>query len=583
MADYLPQPADQQFLLFDVLQAGDALAATGAFPEADAGLLTQVLDEAGKFVGEVVAPLHRVGDAPGCRLENGRVTTPPGFREAYRAFWQAGWPALACAPEDGGQGLPWVLEGVLYEWLSAANHGWTMAPGLLHGAYECLKHHGSDALKQAYLPKIASGEWLATMCLTEPHAGSDLGLARTQAVPQADGRFHLRGTKIFISGGEHDLTDNIVHLVLAREPGAPPGPKGLSLFLAPKFLPDGARNGVVCERIEEKMGLHGSPTCVLRFDDAIGWRVGEPGRGLGAMFVMMNAARVHVALQGIGLLDAAWQKAHAYAQERTQMRAPGAARGEGAADPIIRHPAVRRILDVERGWIDGLRVLAYRTALELDLAKHHPDAARRQAAQQWCALVTPVLKAMGTEQGFGGASRCLQVFGGHGYVKEWGIEQIVRDSRVAMIYEGTNEIQAIDLLARKVLADGGAALDALLAGLQADAGSDGATHALLQADAGGDDATHALLQSARDTTAALVAACARDAVLPYEAADDYLRLVGLALLAWAWHRIARTPGAQAPRWAEPAAAVRLRVLPEAGMRQAILARQCAAAGAARAA
>jgi alkylation response protein AidB-like acyl-CoA dehydrogenase len=564
MADYLPQAADHRFLLFDVLGADAALQALPAFADADSALLTQVLDEAGKFVGEVVAPLQRVGDETGCRFEAGRVTTPPGFAEAYRAFWQAGWPSLACAPEDGGQGLPWVLEGVLYEMLSAANHGWTMAPGLLHGAYECLKHHGSPELKDRYLAKIASGEWLATMCLTEPHAGSDLGLARTQGVPQADGSHRISGTKIFISGGEHDLTDNIVHLVLAREPGASAGPKGLSLFLAPKFLPDGQRNGIVCERIEEKMGLHGSPTCVLRFDEATGWRVGEAGRGLNAMFVMMNAARLHVALQGIGLLDAAWQKAHGYAQERTQMRAPGALRGEGAADPIIRHPAVQRILDTERAWIDGLRVLAYRTGIELDLARHHPDAARRAAAQQWCSLVTPVLKAVCTEQGFTGASRCLQVFGGHGYVREWGVEQIVRDARVTMIYEGTNEIQAIDLLARKVLPDGGAAFFALLDGLAGDEAADAALRERLAE-------LHTL-------TRQIISASATAPTLPYEAADDYLRAVGLALFGWAIAAIERKAGGDA-RWTTPAAAARLRILPEFDMRVAIVRSQCAAAAA----
>ena len=564
MADYRPSVQDMGFLLFDVLRAPAALQPLAPFADADQALMAQVLEEAGRFAGEVVAPLQATGDTVGCRFEGGRVTAPPGFADAYRAFWQAGWPALACAPEDGGQGLPWVLEGLLYEMLSAANHGWTMAPGLLHGAYECLKHHGSDALKAAYLPKIASGEWLATMCLTEPHAGSDLGLARTQAVAQADGSHHIAGTKIFISGGEHDLADNIVHLVLAREPGAPPGPKGLSLFLAPKVLPGGGRNGVVCERIEEKMGLHGSPTCVLRFDDATGWRVGEPGRGLAAMFIMMNAARLHVALQGIGLLDAAWQKADAYAQERVQMRAPGALRGEGAADAIARHPAVRRILDTERAWIDGLRVLAYRTGIELDLSRHHPDAARRDAASQWCSLVTPVLKAIGTDAGFHGASRCLQVFGGHGYVREWGIEQIVRDARVSMIYEGTNEIQAIDLLVRKVLPDGGAALGRLLDQLGAELPSRGA-----------DDAeVLRRFDDVRAVTAQLVAA--NDPVLAHAAADDYLRAVGLALFAWAWQRVAATPGAATPRWQEPAAAARLRVLPEFDMRLTILRAQCAA-------
>lgn len=559
MTQYASPTADALFLLREVLDAPRQLQALPAFAEADADLWTQVLEEAGKFVSDVVAPLQAVGDSPGCRFEAGRVTTPPGFADAYRAFWQAGWPALACAPEDGGQGLPWVLEGVLYEMLSGANHGWTMAPGLLHGAYECLKHHGSGELKTRYLGKIASGEWLATMCLTEPQAGSDLGLVRTQAVPHPDGGFRVDGSKIFISGGEHDLTQNIVHLVLAREPGAAAGPKGLSLFLVPKFLPDATRNGVHCERIEEKMGLHGSPTCVMRFEDATGWRIGESGRGLNAMFVMMNAARLHVALQGIGLLDAAWQKAHAYAQERTQMRAPGALRGEGAADPIARHPAVRRILDTERAWIDGLRVLAYRTGMELDIARHHEDASRREAAQQWCSLVTPVLKAVCTDQGFGGASRCLQVFGGHGYVREWGIEQIVRDSRVAMIYEGTNEIQAIDLLVRKVLPDGATALLALLARLRTEK-SDAQVDRLFDALAG--------------TTRRLVERAATDPVLAHEAADDYLRAVGLALFAWAWSRIGDTAGAREPRWSAPADAARLRILPEFDMRLSILQTLC---------
>ncbi|WP_415838058.1 acyl-CoA dehydrogenase family protein, partial [Polaromonas hydrogenivorans] len=324
MNTYQPSAAAASFMLFDVLRAQDTLGQLPALAEsADTDLMRQVLEEAGKFVGEVVAPLNRDGDEIGARFKDGAVTMPPGFRAAYQAFWQAGWPALSGAPEDGGQGLPVVLEMVLYEWLSAANHGWTMAPGLLHGAYECIKHHASSELKARYLDKVASGEWLATMCLTEPHAGSDLGLASTRAVPQPDGSFQISGTKIFISGGEHDLSDNIVHLVLARLPDSPPGPRGLSLFLVPKFYEDGSRSAVFCERVEEKMGLHGSPTCVMRFDQATGWLVGEQGKGLNAMFLMMNAARLHVALQGVGLLDAAWQKADAYAQERRQMRAPG--------------------------------------------------------------------------------------------------------------------------------------------------------------------------------------------------------------------------------------------------------------------
>lgn len=559
--------ADIQHLLTEVLQAPSQWQALAPFAETDGGLAAQVLEEAARFVDSAIAPLQRPGDAEGCHFEAGSVTTPAGFRAAYQAFWQAGWPSLACAPEDGGQGLPAVLEGVLFEWLAGANHGWTMAPGLLHGAYECLRHHGSDALKAQYLTKIASGEWLATMCLTEAHAGSDLGLVRTRGVPQADGSVRVNGSKIFISGGEHDLTDNIVHLVLARLPGAPVGPKGLSLFLVPKLLPGGERNAVVCERIEEKMGLHGSPTCVMRFDDATGWRVGEPHKGLAAMFVMMNAARLHVGLQGLGLLEAAWQKASAYALERRQMRAPrpmGTTASPGP-DPIAEHPAMRRILQTQRAWIDGGRVLAYHTALQLDVAHHHPDATERAVAQRWCALVTPVLKAALTDQAFHGASACLQVFGGHGYVREWGIEQIVRDARVAMIYEGTNEIQAIDLLVRKVLPDGGQGLCALLASLR---------HGLPP-----DEAANSRRNALADTTRALAAAAATHPELAYWVADDYLRAVALVLLEWAWARTAAAPTSHGPRWTEPAQACKTWVLPEFDMRLAIIRQRLSTAAA----
>ncbi|WP_300557068.1 acyl-CoA dehydrogenase family protein [Limnohabitans sp. Rim8] len=571
MNAYQPRTDDMQFLLSRVLNAPTQLQALPAFAEVDADLMQQVLGEAGKFVGEVIAPLNRDGDEIGAQWKDGAVTMPPGFKAAYQSFWQAGWPALASGTEDGGQGLPSVLEAMLYEMLSAANMGWTMAPGLLHGAYECIKHHASDALKAQYLEKVATGEWLATMCLTEPHAGSDLGLARTKAVPLPDGQYAVSGTKIFISGGEHDLTDNIVHLVLARLPDAPPGPKGLSLFLVPKFYPDGSRSRVHCDRIEEKMGLHGSPTCVMRFDEAVCAIVGEPGKGLNAMFVMMNAARLHVALQGIGLLDAAWQKADAYAQERRQMRAPGKGKGAGEADFIGEHPAMRRILDTQRAWVDAGRVLAYRTALELDLIKHSPDAATQAAAQRWCALVTPVMKSVFTHQAFHGGSDCLQVFGGHGYVREWGIEQIVRDARVAMIYEGTNEIQAIDLLVRKVLADGGSGIYALLDSLQADLppGAKASTQA------------GARIQTLRAITAQIVKTAPQDAALAYRVADDYLRAVALVLMDWAWLRIEAgvdnsTPNAPT-RWQAPAQALRSWVLPEFQMRTFIIVQQCTAA------
>ena len=560
MSAYQPRTQEMQFLLSDVLQAPQQLQQLTAFAEVDADLMHQVLEESGKFVGDVVAPLSRDGDEIGCRWDQGEVVTPPGFREAYQAFWQAGWPALASAIEDGGQGLPAVLEAMLYEMLSAGNHGWTMAPGLLHGAYECLKHHGSQALKDRYLSKIATGEWLATMCLTEPHAGSDLGLARTKATPLPDGRYALSGTKIFISGGEHDLSDNIVHLVLARLPDAPPGPKGLSLFLVPKFMPDGSRSAVHCDRIEEKMGLHGSPTCVMRFDEAASWIVGEPGRGLNAMFVMMNAARLHVALQGIGLLDAAWQKADAYAKERRQMRAPGRGKSAGEADLIIEHPAVRRVLDTQRAWVDGGRVLAYQTALELDLAKHAQDPQRVAQAQRWCSLVTPVMKSIFTHQAFHGGSDCLQVFGGHGYVREWGIEQVVRDARVAMIYEGTNEIQAIDLLVRKVMSDGGQSLFALL---------DDLLHGLA-AQANHTAAWQGRVAALRSLTADVLALAGPQPALPFEFADDYLRALGVVLLEWAWLKIGLAVTKDLPdsqdRWGKPAQALQRWVVPEFGLR-----------------
>ncbi|MDA7415449.1 acyl-CoA dehydrogenase family protein [Xenophilus arseniciresistens] len=559
--DYAPRPDDSLFLIDTVLGAPAQLAALPAFADsADAALMRQVLEEAGRFVGEVVAPLNRTGDEIGCRFDNGAVVSPPGFKEAYQAFWQAGWPALSAAVEDGGQGLPAVLDAVLYEWLSGANHGFTMAPGLLHGAYECLRHHGSEELKARYLSKIATGEWLATMALTEAHAGSDLGRVRTRATPQADGSVLLSGSKIFISGGEHDLTDNIVHLVLCRLPDAPEGPKGLSLVLAPKVLEDGTRNAIHCERIEEKMGLHGSPTCVLRFDEARGWLVGEAGKGLNAMFVMMNAARLHVALQGIGTLDAAWQKAHAYAQERQQMRVPGATGAEPSL--IAEHPAIARILDTQRAWIDGGRLIAYRTGLQLDLARHAPEPKLRERAQRWCALVTPILKAACTQQGFEGASACLQVFGGHGYVREWGVEQHVRDVRVAMIYEGTNEIQAIDLLVRKVLPDGGAALSAVLLELRDE------LDASREADA---DAQRRLAQLRYLGTSVAMAAQANPR-LPYEVADDFLRVTMLGLMAWAWARIEAHSGTDDARWQAPAAAFRRHVLPEFEMRLGLVKR-----------
>jgi alkylation response protein AidB-like acyl-CoA dehydrogenase len=566
MSHYQPNIQDMQFVLSHVLNVSDQLKSLPVFEELEDELVQQVLDEAGKFVGEVVAPLNRDGDEIGAQWQDGKVTMPPGFQAAYQMFWQAGWPALSADTEHGGQGLPTVLEIMLYEMLSAANHGWTMAPGLLHGAYECIKHYASPSLKETYLSKVGTGEWLATMCLTEPHAGSDLGLSRTKATPQADGRYTLNGTKIFISGGEHDLTDNIVHLVLARLPDAPPGPKGLSLFLVPKFYPNGERSAVHCDRIEEKMGLHGSPTCVMRFEDALAEIIGEPGKGLNAMFVMMNAARLHVAMQGIGLLDAAWQKANAYAKERRQMRAPASkqrkAKSAAEADFIIEHPAIRRILDTQRSWVDGGRVLAYQTAIELDRIKH-ADKETADRSQRWCALVTPVMKAAFTHQAFHGGSDCLQVLGGHGYVREWGIEQIVRDARVAMIYEGTNEIQAIDLLVRKIMTDGGQSLNQLLDDMKAETQIETAEATQL-----------------RKLTQNIWTATQLDPSVGHRVADDYLRAMALVLLQWAWQRIDANLDQDSPelkdRWQSPSKAFRQWVLPEFAMRSHIIEAQCVA-------
>ncbi len=462
---------DMRFVLGHVLDAPAAWAACPAHAELDLDTACAVLEQGARFAAEQLQPLNGPGDRQGCNLDaDGRVRTPDGFADAYRAFVEAGWPALAGDPRWGGQGLPLLLDGFLREMLDACNHAWNMYPDLLHGAVHTLAAHAGDELQQRYLPRLVSGEWLAAMALTEPQAGSDLGLLRTRAEPQADGSVRVSGSKIFISGGEHDLSDNIVHLVLCRLPDAAPGTRGLSLALVPRLLPDGSRNAMVCDGLEKKMGLKASATCAMRYEQATGWLVGEPGRGLAAMFVMMNSARLHVALQGLGHAEMAAQNALRYALERRQSRLPGPrAADAGAADPIARHPAMRHVLLGLQAQVEAGRVIAARAALALDLAEHHPDPAVRDAAQARAALLTPLLKAQLTRLGFEGASAALQVFGGYGYVHEYGIEQSVRDARIAMIYEGTNEIQAIDLVQRKLLGDSGTALQALLAECAAEA------------------------------------------------------------------------------------------------------------------
>ncbi len=504
--------------------------------------------------------------------------TPPGFREAYQAFRLAGWPALACAAEDGGQARPLVWAAALFEMLYAANHGWAMLPALQQSAYHCLRQSDNAVLRHTYLASLASGQSLATLCLVEARSGVGLAQIATEALPQADGSFRIQGTKVFVSGGEHSLAENILHLVVAREHGAPALVKNLSLFLVPRQLPDGARNAVVCEGIDDKMGIHGNPTCTLRFDAAIGWRLGTVGQGLKDVFTMIDAVRLQAALQGLGLLEAAWQIAHAHAQGTSQGQGPHGASAPPAdthtplATPsVAAQPATRRALDTQRAWIDGGRVLAYQSFVELDMGLHHPAPARRAAAARWSSLVIPVLKATLTHQAFHGASDCLQVMGGDGYMREWEVEQIVRDARMTMLHAGSNEIQAVDLLVRKVVRDGGAAMGALLADLGG----------RLDTRVHDDSTVLRRFASLQMLTAKLVSASNADPELPEWVAEDYLRAVALVLMGWAWQRIQhalRGGAAQAElpaRWAAPAGALRRWILPEFDMRLSIIARRIA--------
>ena len=537
---YTPPLADMAFVIEHWLNAPADWQRIAAFEAVDADTARMVCEAAGDFCVGQLAPINSSGDVQGCIFDNGQVRTPEGFSAAYRAYVAAGWPALACDPEVGGQGLPGLLDAALNEMIASSNHGWAMYLGILHGAYACLHAHGSEALKARYLPKLVSGEWLPTMCLTEPQAGSDLGLLRTQAVPAEDGSYRISGNKIFISGGEQDWTDNIVHLVLARLPDAPPGTKGISLFLVPKHLPqaDGSftPNAVFCDGIEKKMGIKASATCAMRFEQAQGWLIGQPHRGLAAMFVMMNSARLHVGLQGLGHAEMAYQLALAYARERQQMRAVVRPVGAlGAADAIVHHTPMRRILWDLRAWTEGMRALGYWCGHVIDLAAQAPDAGERTRAGALAALLTPVVKSFFTERGFQLASDALQVFGGYGYVHEYRIEQILRDSRIAMIYEGTNQIQALDLLQRKVLS-GPDGLAPLLEVFAAEAALPSAHAASLQSWCDTlAQATHALAQDA-----------AQDAELPARAAEDYLRLVGTVALAYTWCRAARVAQALDP-------------------------------------
>ena len=543
MPTYTPPLRDMRFVMHELLNATDELKRLPAHADIDIDTLNAVLEEAGKFAAEVVAPLNQSGDEQGCTLDPAThaVRAPTGFKEAYARYVEGGWPSLSSDPEFGGQGLPHMVNQCFYEMLNSSNQAWTMYPGLSHGAYEALRAQGSDAQKQMYLPKLTSGQWTGTMCLTESHCGTDLGLLRTKAEPHADGTYRLTGNKIFISAGEHDLTENIVHLVLARLPEAPAGSKGISLFVVPKFLPNsdgslGARNGVYCGGLEHKMGIHGNATAQIVLEGAIGTLVGQPNKGLAAMFVMMNAARLGVGMQGLGLTEVAYQNAAAYAKERIQMRSlSGPKNPDQPADTIIVHPDVRKMLLTARAYAEGGRAFAMWTTLQIDKELGSDDADERAECADMVALVTPSVKAFLTDNAWIATSHCMQVFGGHGYIRESGMEQFVRDARINMIYEGTNTIQSLDLLGRKVLADNGKKLKKfgkLVADFIEEEGTVDAMQEFVNPLADlGDKVTK--------LTTELGMKAFQNADEVGAAAVDYLRLCGHLVFAYFWARMAK--------------------------------------------
>jgi alkylation response protein AidB-like acyl-CoA dehydrogenase len=543
MPQYNPPLRDMQFVLHELLNVADELKMLPSHAETDADTINAVLEEGGKFAAEVLFPLNRGGDETGCVLDKTthEVRTPAGFKEAYAKYVEGGWPALSGDPEYGGQGLPVVVNQCFYEMLNSANQAWTMYPGLTHGAYECLHAHGTPQQKKAYLPKLTTGQWTGTMCLTEPHCGTDLGLLRSKAEPQADGSYRITGSKIFISSGEHDLAENIIHLVLARLPDAPQGSKGISLFLVPKFIPQadgslGERNKIFCTGLEHKMGIHGNATAQISLDGATGWLIGEPNKGLPAMFVMMNAARLGVGSQSLGLTEVAYQNAVAYARERVQGRSlSGPKAADKPADPIIVHPDVRRMLLTARAYAEGARALALFTALAIDKMICSDDEDERKENAELVALLTPIIKAFITDNAWTATSACMQVFGGHGYIREWGMEQYVRDARINMIYEGTNTIQSLDLLGRKVLGDNGARLKKFGRIVQEFIEEEGVNEAMQEfvnplADLG---------DKLNKLTTELGMKAFQNADEVGAAAVDYLRVAGHVVFAYFWARMAK--------------------------------------------
>ncbi|MGD1037563.1 MAG: acyl-CoA dehydrogenase C-terminal domain-containing protein [Roseiarcus sp.] len=541
MPSYKAPVDDTLFLIRDVFDF-DRYRDLPRFAETPIDVVEAVLSEGGKFAEEVLQPLNRSGDREGCtRDADGNVATPKGFKEAYKAYAEGGWMGLAGDPAYGGQGLPYFLAVALSEYIIAANLSFAMYPELTNGARAALQVHGDDTLKRRYLPKMTAGQWTGTMNLTEPQCGTDLGLIKTKAVRRPDGSYAITGQKIFISAGEHDLAENIIHLVLARIEGAPAGTKGVSLFLAPKVLVNddgslGERNAVVCGSIEHKMGIHGNSTCVLNYDGAKGWLVGEENRGLNAMFVMMNAARLGVAVQGLGLSEVAYQNAAAYAKDRLQGRSlTGAKAPDKPADPIIVHPDVRRMLMEIRAFNEAARALMLWVALSADEALESPDPAARRAADDRLGLLTPVIKGVFTDFGFANAVKAQQVLGGHGYIEEWGMEQFVRDARVAMIYEGANGIQALDLVGRKLPRDGGRAVMAFFGEISAFLAENKKGAALAPYLAPLESALGQLQQA----TMWLMRNGMKNPDNAGAASNDYMHLFGLTALGYMWARIVK--------------------------------------------
>jgi len=531
---------DFQFLLQDVFKAQEVLYTLPGYEEIDDDVVNMVLEEGAKVCEEVLHPINASGDEQGCQFDEGKVTTPDGFQEAYQTFAESGWSSLSLPVEHGGQGLPETLNFIIEEMTWSANAAFILCSVLTRGVVNLLQADASDELKQQYLEKLVSGAWTGTMCLTESHAGTDLGLVRARAVSQEDGSYALSGTKIFITGGDHDLTENIIHLVLARVPEAPEGVRGISLFLVPKrqLNADGnpdKDNGVSCGSIEHKMGIHGSSTCVMNFDAARGFLVGELNQGLPQMFKLMNLARLSIGLQGVGVGEVAYQNAVAYARDRLQTRSLGGVKNpDGPADPIIVHADVRRMLLTTRAYVEGCRAMSLWTGIQLDIAQAHPDAGEKQQASDLIELITPVFKAFCTDMGYEAATICQQVFGGHGYIRETGVEQFVRDARIAQIYEGTNGIQALDLVRRKLFIYDGRLPETLFRRMDQfialhPEGNDGYEFAAPLAIA---------LQSLRELTQWLLEAAEKSPDELGAASVDYLRVFALTTLAWFWAQMA---------------------------------------------